>query len=173
MTRADLVRSATVISSDGYRHVSRIEIDRVAEEHNLDRGNKQDQRDGRSIVDEMQDFDAGHGQHTRNAVPANRDGHTPLRETSLGRRKHRILEPHCHVGDAGVVDARDATQAFFRCSVRDDAQARPLRIGCDHTRDGFDESCELARVGSREQEGVRGCAPRDLLRRTGGYNSSF
>jgi len=58
-------------------------------------------------------------------------------------------------------------------SIRDDAQARPLRIGCDHTRDGFDESCELARIGSREQEGVA-----DVLRAicsgvTGDYNSPF
>ena len=77
------------------------------------------------------------------------------------------------MGDAGVVDSRDATQTFFRCSVRDDTQALALRISCYDTRDCFDESCELPRVGSREQEGVGGCAHRDLLRRTGDYNSTF
>ena len=63
--------------------MSRIEINRIAEEHDLDRRNKQNQRDGRSIVDEMQDFDAGHSQHTRDAAPANIDGHTPLPEHRL------------------------------------------------------------------------------------------
>jgi hypothetical protein len=76
----DLIRCTAVVSGNGYWHMSRIEIDRIAEEHNLDRRNKQDQRDGRSIMDEMQDFDAGHGQHTGDAAPANRNGHSPLRE---------------------------------------------------------------------------------------------
>ena len=77
------------------------------------------------------------------------------------------------MGDAGVIDFRDATQTFFRCSVRDDTQALALRIGCDDTVDGLDEACELVGVSSREQEGVGGCAHRDLLRRTGDYNSTF
>jgi len=51
----DLTRYTVVVSSDSNRYVSRIEIDRVTEEHDLDRRNKQDQRDGRSFVDEMQD----------------------------------------------------------------------------------------------------------------------
>ena len=87
MTRRHLVRSATVVSCDGYRHVSRIKIDRVAEKHNLDRRDKQDQRDRRSIVDEMQDFNAGHSQSSRNssakAIPANKGSHPVLREDRL------------------------------------------------------------------------------------------
>ncbi len=83
----DLLRCAAVISSDSYRHMSRIEINRISEKYNLNRRNEQDQRDGRSIVDEMQDFDAGHGQHPRNAstdaAPTNGDSHSVLREHRL------------------------------------------------------------------------------------------
>ena len=48
-----------MVSCDGYRHVSRIEIDRVAEEHNLNRRNKQDQRNRRSIVPPQEHSDRG------------------------------------------------------------------------------------------------------------------
>ena len=75
--------------------------------------------------------------------------------------------------DASVVAVSDATQTLFRCSICDDVEGGALRICCNHTRGGFDESRKLARTSSRQQESVSGCTTGDLVWRTGGDDFSF
>src|SRR5262249_51458820 len=86
-----LVDRTTVISGDSHRDGFRIEVHRIAEERDLDRGNGHDERDGRAIADEMQEFDAGHGQHARDTVadatPWHGDGHALLRGDCLEKTK--------------------------------------------------------------------------------------
>src|SRR5262249_746256 len=86
-----LVGRITVIPGDGRRDGFRIEVHRIAEEHDLDRGNSDDERHGRSIADEMQEFDAGHCQYTRDTVadaaPRHGDDHALLHEDFLEKTR--------------------------------------------------------------------------------------
>jgi hypothetical protein len=56
----ELRRPTIVVSSNRYRNIPWIEIYRIAKEHDLNRRDQEDQRNGRGIVNKMQHFDASH-----------------------------------------------------------------------------------------------------------------
>ena len=65
----DFLDRAIMVSGDRNRHVLGIEINRIAEEHDLDRRNQQDQRNGRRIPHEVQYLYMGHSQHPSEVAP--------------------------------------------------------------------------------------------------------
>src|SRR5260370_39827640 len=64
---AELLGLTIIVARDSNRHLLGIEINRIAEEHDLDRRNQQDQRNSRRIPHEVQYLYMGHSQHPSEA----------------------------------------------------------------------------------------------------------
>jgi len=62
------IHHGIVSPRDRYWNVFGVEINRVAEEHDLNRRNDQYQRDARSIVNEMKQFEARDSEHAAEVV---------------------------------------------------------------------------------------------------------